>query len=370
MQREPQCHEVGGLRLEQVLGHAGIGDPPRHADRDLHASSHGARQGSKDTLWHLHRLGNPPVGFVHARRDVDERDAGCLQVRHDLANIRQGEPALLVLITADSIEQGHIGPDGSLNGGNDLEGKTKPAVEVPAVLVVALVAIRRKERAQQIAVRTVYADEVASSLDCALGGRREARHDLGDGFMVERARGGAAGTDIRHRRRGPRLQATHLGMDDAASVVQFGADPRPVPLDRGDEASQLRNEIVRVEAHLEFPPLAPWIDIRGLGVHQSDATAGACLEVVDVPLGNASFGRTVVPLHGRADDPVADLEGTDLPRAKEAGKPHGRDSSSSPGRTATKRSTVSVINSLLRAICGGEVKSRPKMYPNVCRLAI
>ena len=104
---------------------------------------------------------------------------------------------------------------------------------------------------------------------------------------------------------------------------------------RGDEPREVGDEVVVVAApSAASRPLAARIDVGGLGVKQADAAARARRHVVDVALRDASFGRAVVALHRRADDPVLHLQVADPARLEEVGEAHG-EVAGSVGRCGT-----------------------------------
>ena len=78
-----------------------------------------------------------------------------------------------------------------------------------------------------------------------------------------------------------------------------------------------------MQPHLVGAPLAPRIDVGGLGVEQPGAAARAGRHVVDVALRDPSFGGAVVALHRRADDAVAHFQRADPAGLEKVGKAHG-----------------------------------------------
>ena len=202
MQRAPERDEVAGAGFEQVFGDAGVGQPAGDADRHFDVLADLACQRGEHALRHLHRLGDPPIGLVHAGRNVDQVHTRCHQVRRDRADIGEREAVLLVLVAADPEQHRHFGPDGPAHGRDHRERKTHAAGQIAAVFVFTLVAVGRQELAEQVAVRAVNADEIAARLRGPPRRRGEGVDQFGDAVAVQRPRRPAAGADVRHDRRG------------------------------------------------------------------------------------------------------------------------------------------------------------------------
>ena len=161
-------------------------------------------------------------------------------------------------------------------------------------------------------MRAVDADEIATGLDGASGGGGKTLDEFLDLHPIERDRRCAAGADVRHDRRRPRLQPADRGIDHAPAEIQFGADARAVPLDRCHHALEVGDQIVVVQAHLKLAALAARIDVGRFGVEKASAAARARFEIVDIALRDAALGGAIIPLHRRADDAIAHLHRTDF----------------------------------------------------------
>ena len=257
--------------------------------------------------WVIHQF----VSYMPADTSMRSTPAA-FELRRDGANVRQDGSVRLMFVAGDAVEHGDAGPDGLANGGDDRERKSNAALQVAAEFVVAMIAEGREELAEQIAMRAVDADEIATGLDGAPGGCGEMLDQFIDLQAVERDRRRAARTDIRNNGRRARLQSADHGIDHAPAEIQFGADARAMPLDRGHHALEIGDQIVVVQTHLILAALAARIDIGRFGVEQAGAAARARFEVVDIALRDAAFRRAIIPLHRRADDAVAHVHRTDF----------------------------------------------------------
>jgi hypothetical protein len=223
---------------------------------------------------------------------------------------------------ADAVQDWWTAADRLTHRPDHLERESHAAREAAAVLVLALVAPRREELAQQVAVGTVDPHEITARLDRPARRIGEPLHDLGNLPTIKCARGEAACTRVRHHRGRATLESADPRLDDTPAVVEFRANDAAVAVHRAHEPCEVGDEVVVVQTHLVGPPLAARIDVRRFRVEQSGSTARARRHVVDVALGDPALGGAVVALHRGADDAIAGFQRADSTRLEEVGKPH------------------------------------------------
>ena len=361
VQGTTEGHEVGGARLDHVLGDAGVADAAGDADGHVDMLANLACKRREHTLRHFHRLRDPPVGLVHPGRDIDQVDARRDEVWSDRAHVCQRQAVVLVLVAADSVEDRQCAAHHFADGRDHLEWEAHPSGQVAAVLVVALVAPRRQELAQQVAVCAVNADEVATGLRRAAGRIGKALDDLSDLRAIECARGEPAGPRVGYDGRRAALESADPWLDHAAPVVELGTDDAAMSMDRPDHPREIGHQVVIVQPHLERPPLAPRIDVGRFGVEQPDSAPRAGRHVVDVALRDPSFRRAVVALHRRSDDAVADFQGANPAGFEQARKAHG-DVSGSVGQCGTSVDPSAAALSRAPISCGAPRGDVPRSF--------
>ena len=234
-------HRVGAPLRDDRIRQAGIVDHADGGDQDAGLPAHLLRQrhlvsraGLDALVRHEPAAGD--VDEVGARRsDARGRADGVVDVPAAVRGVRAREPH----------EHRRVGRGLTHRRGHALE-QAHASVERPAVLVVSVVAQRREELVQQVAVGGMDLEHLEAGRDRAAGGIREIGHDLLDARCVELSGLGEAG--VGDRRRGDGRPAAVLdghgspapgqrrrGRRLASRVTELHARDRTARADRGDD---------------------------------------------------------------------------------------------------------------------------------------
>ena len=269
--------------------------------------------------------GDPrPLGQhgVAAGGDVDHVHAVLAEPGDDLGRLAEVEAALDPLGRRDAHQQRHADGDSAAHRVHDAQQEAGTAGELAAVGVGALVAQRREELVQQVAVGGVDLDQVEARLDGAHGGGGEGRDDLVDPRFVQGGglrelvvgdRGGGHGLPAAvgacEGGAGVRRAPLGLGGGLAPGVGELDPGRRAEGVDQVDDRAQRlalgvvpQAEVLRGDA-----PLGD--HAGGLEDHGAGAAAGEGAVVHEVVVGgDAVAGGDGVLAHGRHPDAVADGE--------------------------------------------------------------
>ena len=191
--------------------------------------------------------------------------------------------------------------------------KAGAILQTAPVLVRPLIAVRRQERAQQVAVGAMQVDHVQSRFLDPPGRVGELPDHVLNVLVSHFARRGnglklfapehgwADGLALRHVGRG--LPPSHVNLK-----ARLGA----LGMHCLGKTSEPGNHVVAVAAQLIKMPHAPRIYVRRLDHKQARSTAGSLGQVVNIARGEAPITICQVLLHGPGDDAIPERHGIDI----------------------------------------------------------
>ena len=257
-------------------------------------------------------------------RDVEEADTGLVEHREDIGRVLLAPDPLVLEVVDLALRQAQADRQLALcrgDGGlDDLLVEADAVARAAAVLVGALVRVRRPELVEQVAVGAVDLNGVKARLERADGGGHERvldRDQLVGGELAGRRVGALAAVERQHltlRRHGRRGDRT-LGVVRVAALVEragvdeLHADLRAGGMDGVDD--ELPGVALRVvgEAGLEVVALRVLlIDVGGLDDDQPEAAGRELGVVVGHLLRGTAVIRRADTRHRRHRQAVLQLE--------------------------------------------------------------
>src|SRR5712671_1724242 len=236
------CVGDGGADQRDQIGLAGMNDScrlPEGAKSSRHDSRYG---GDRADLRGRCQLVSGRV--MHPAHDVVRLEMvaiGEIHIVDELLALQKLQCPLTVSSSNCDVRSGaETHPDGEArrNGAahcpRDLEQEPAPVFEGSAVLILAIVVIRREKLLNDVAMRTLYLNSIELTLLCALGGRGERLHQLIYLTLPHGATHNSPGP--RDVGNGPRRAAV-CGGADISSMKQLLEDPHIVRAQRFHQAS-------------------------------------------------------------------------------------------------------------------------------------
>jgi len=287
--------DVGLAGADDLVGLGGAGDHANSAGGNFDFAVDGLRV--VDLI--AGAEGNLLGWMVAASGDVYEVDVGLLHEFGEGDGLREvpvGAEGLWGPVGGgDADEEGKVlGPCGA-DGADDFEWEADAVVEAAAVLVCAVVGEGREELVEQVAVGSVYFDEVEFGGKGAMGGGNEVGDDFLHAGAIEDG-GDGVGLVEAHRGRSDWLPATFNGWDCAgrlprhghagfaAGVGELGASVGAVLVEEGGDALELGDVLVLPDAEVAGSDAGFRADGVGLGDDEAGSTDGAAAEVDEVPV--------------------------------------------------------------------------------------
>ena len=316
-QRAGQRHGVGLAVGQHRLGLRGFRD---QAHRD-----HLHRNLALDRLGEMQLVAGADRDLLRrmqaAAGHVDEMAAARVQGARQHEALRQVPAALHPVAGGDADADRHAGGHRGLDRVEHRQHQPHAVLQRTAVIVVALVAERRQELVQQVAMRRMHLDQVQAQARRAAGGLGEGGDDAIDAGLVERARQRAGGV-VGNRRRRDHLPAARIAVRDRATagfprlerrrlaprVRQLHADRHRRPAaHRGQRPRERGFGGVVVQAEVGPADPAGGLNRGGLGDQQAGAGLRQRAPVLDMPVVGLTVDRRVLA-HRRDHDAVRQLQ--------------------------------------------------------------
>ncbi len=303
-----------------------LGDGAVRMDRvEQHAHAHHRQAGG-----HAHR-GRQRQLIAFAERDLllqghaaarhgDEVAAARLQFARERARVVERPATVDPVGRRDAHTQRALARPLGAHRVEHLQREAHAVVQAAAMRVAALVAQRRQEAVQQVAVGGVQLDQLEAQARRAPGGLHEGIAHRLHALRVECLGSRPAGIE-RQRRRGDGGQRIMARLERVATLfpgpVRRALAARVCELDAEtgvavaakeiDHAHQRRLVLVGVQPQATVRDAAAALDMRGLDDHQPGARDGVLAQMHQVPVGGAAVDRAVLA-HGRDDNAVRQFE--------------------------------------------------------------
>ena len=292
------AHAVHQAALDYVCGIADIVDLADNKDGDvddllylaglIDVHAYALAVAGQDVLQAL---------VLHAAGDLEEVDAGSLELGREVEHLLQGVASLYALVAGDTQEDREIGADICAHLGYDLEDEAGAVVYAAAVLVHTLVAQRAQERAgHHVSVGAVQSYGAAAGLLHPAGGLAELLDDRVDLINGHRAGDVTVGVGIHARaQRGNAAEAA----DALRAGVNYLRNQRAAGVAHAlGKVPELRDQVVRVEAGGLAYVLIFAVNGDGINHNVAGAALGAADEYIREPLGNGAVLSLVIHAHG------------------------------------------------------------------------
>ena len=318
-QRPPERDEVRLARGEDLLRKVGQRDRSRRDHRDSDRALDRLRRPDVNSPRHQHRADLEGHRVVVAAADVDRVDAEALHQAGDLDRLLDRDPVGLVIgaveTNGDGKGFGHL----RAHALDHLREEAHAVLERPAVLVRALVRVRREEVRDQVPVRTVELDKVEPREHRAprcVTELRDRRLDL-----LARQLLGDEPDRLVHR--GPRNGRRRLdGWNPeealATAVLELETRTRALVPDRLREPREARDELIVREEQLAVEGLPDRrVDMCGGDDHECRSSLRQPPVVPDRALRDGAVAVAVPEALRRLDDTVFELQGADPPGLEE-----------------------------------------------------
>ena len=319
--------EVHVSRFQHLLGKGRVLDIADRDDRDLHDLADVRRQVALPALLEIVRLDDGRAGVIGAAADIQAADPQGLQIFGLRDGVLVRDAVVQIVIAVDADGDREFRPAEGLDAHDDLGHETHPALKAPAVLVRALVGVRRQELADQVAVRRVDLDAVEAGL---LGDDRAGDEFSHHGFHF--IGGERAGLLADHLAGYVRCGDGLLPADQAAGglvagVVQLHEDLRVIGVHSLHESRELRDHMRVRDAQLIGRAHAGLVvHSRDLRDDQPGTASGAVRVIFDHARAGFPGGLRQGTSHRGHDDAVLQLQGPDLSRFKKHAVCHRSDS--------------------------------------------